>query len=195
MIRYVWFDAAGVLFHVVAQRLGQEISRDFGIPVMGVVAAWRKVQNEHETGDGSRFWHDLAAELGIDCSPEALEKRYRSSVLPVSGMLELLASLQGRYSLVLANNEARLTDSIRNELVGHFRYFDHVCSSWKIGVRKPSKEYFLKVLDIIGASPQECVFVDDMQKNLDMASSVGIHTILFRDAGQLKKDLEKIGVR
>lgn len=41
----------------------------------------------------------------------------------------------------------------------------------------------------------ECLFIDDSQKNTVAARDLGIRTILFRNAGQLKKELAAYHVR
>ena len=64
-----------------------------------------------------------------------------------------------------------------------------------MGSRKPEPEIFTKVLKIIKMKPEETVFIDDVQKFLDGAKSVGMHTILFKNRVQLIRDLKKLNVK
>ena len=54
----------------------------------------------------------------------------------------------------------------------------HLFTSGQIGVAKPNKEAFLKVLDILGEKPEDWTYVGDHYEN-DMlgASSAGMHTL------------------
>jgi len=47
----------------------------------------------------------------------------------------------------------------------------------------------------LGHKPEEIVFIDDMKINLEVPKNFGVKTILFKNAAQLKKDLNKFGVK
>jgi FMN phosphatase YigB (HAD superfamily) len=44
------------------------------------------------------------------------------------------------------------------------------------------------------AAPNRTVFVDDRLQNLNPAASLGVKTILFESAGQLRADLRALGL-
>ena len=46
------------------------------------------------------------------------------------------------------------------------------------------------VLKKVRFKPEECLFIDNTQKNLDAAKKLGIKTILFNDSKQLEKRLK-----
>jgi len=43
-----------------------------------------------------------------------------------------------------------------------------------------------------GLIPENCVFLDDLQANLDGAAAFGIHTIRFQSYDQARGDLEAL---
>ena len=43
------------------------------------------------------------------------------------------------------------------------------------------------------AAPKRTVFIDDRLQNLDPAAALGVKTILFESAGQLRADLRRSG--
>jgi HAD superfamily hydrolase (TIGR01509 family) len=61
-------------------------------------------------------------------------------------------------------------------------------------VKKPHREIYQIALDITHRAPDEAVFIDDRQLNLDGAKELGIHTIEFQDVGQLRSSLAALGV-
>jgi FMN phosphatase YigB (HAD superfamily) len=61
-------------------------------------------------------------------------------------------------------------------------------------VRKPDPRIYQIALRKIGLPADECVFVDDKAENLMPAMEAGMKVILFHDARQLRKDLERLGV-
>lgn len=60
---------------------------------------------------------------------------------------------------------------------------------------KPNKKAFKLILKKMKSSPKQTIFIDDNQKNINAARRLGIHTILFKNNTQLKKDLAKLGVK
>ena len=75
---------------------------------------------------------------------------------------------------------------------GWFDVFDRVFLSFELGARKPDKAAYHAVLKRIRAKPGDCVLIDDKERNVKGAVSIGMHAILFKSARQLRRDLEKL---
>lgn len=54
--------------------------------------------------------------------------------------------------------------------------YDYVFLSFEMGLKKPNVEIFRKVLDSVPFKPEEILFIDDLDLNIDAASSLGIKT-------------------
>lgn len=59
--------------------------------------------------------------------------------------------------------------------------FDTIIISSEIGVAKPDPDFFIKTLEILKATPEEILFIDDNPKNTSAAEKLGIHSIVFRE--------------
>lgn len=59
---------------------------------------------------------------------------------------------------------------------------------------KPEPEIYQKLIAKYKLIPEECVFIDDLQRNLDGAAAFGIQTVLFKNHKQAVEDLKKLGV-
>lgn len=59
--------------------------------------------------------------------------------------------------------------------------FDAVVESSKVGCRKPETRFYEIACEIVGVSPNECVFLDDLGINLKPAAAMGMHTIKVVD--------------
>lgn len=73
-------------------------------------------------------------------------------------------------------------------------YFPKPSLSYKSGFMKPAKEAYLDACKKISLPPERCLFIDDMQINIDGAVSAGLQAILFRDANKLRCDLGKLNI-
>ena len=65
-----------------------------------------------------------------------------------------------------------------------------VIVSGEVGLAKPDADIFRYALERFGLEADDTVMIDDTQENLDSASTVGLGTILFSSADQLRADLQ-----
>jgi len=70
----------------------------------------------------------------------------------------------------------------------------HTFFSADLGMIKPSPDIFRHVVAALGAEPQDVIFVDDRGDNIAAAAALGIRTIHFRNADELRQELTSFGV-
>ena len=75
---------------------------------------------------------------------------------------------------------------------GHYEIFDAVYASHLIGLAKPDPAFYSYILDQERCSAEQAVFIDDVQTNVRAAETLGIRSLLFTGAEQLKKDLNSL---
>ena len=92
------------------------------------------------------------------------------------------------------NNESDELNRYRIELFGLKTIFDSFLSSCWLGVRKPSRAFYDKVLSITQAKPENSVFIDDREQNLEPARLLGMHGIHYISAAQMSVELKELGV-
>ena len=97
-----------------------------------------------------------------------------------------------RYTLMTLNNESEELNIYRIDSFGIAEIFEAFVSSCWLGVRKPMRRFYNRALGIAHAEPASSLFIDDRQQNLTPARSLGMNTILFQSAKQLRSDLERL---
>jgi len=100
----------------------------------------------------------------------------------------------GAVELATLNNESAELNEYRIAHFGLLGIFPTFFSSCWIGVRKPTLAIYKRVLGMTQANPETTLFVDDRQQNLSPAAGLGIRTIHFRNAVQLRTDLRAHGL-
>ncbi len=100
----------------------------------------------------------------------------------------------GRYLLATINNEALELNLYRIEKFGLRKDFIAFFSSCYLGVRKPDAAIYRMALQVTARSPGECVFIDDRELNLECARLLGMRTIHYQNAAQLREELDRNGV-
>jgi len=106
---------------------------------------------------------------------------------------ELTASR--RYFMAALNNESLELNSYRIRKFDLQRNFTAFFTSCYLRLRKPDPRIYQAALGIAQRAPEECVFIDDRPKNLEPAKALGMNTILFESAEQLRASLDHSGVR
>jgi putative hydrolase of the HAD superfamily len=70
------------------------------------------------------------------------------------------------------------------------KLFDHVIESAKIGMRKPDRRIYERMVEALQVDPKNCVYLDDLGVNLKPARAMGMTTIKVVSAPQAITELE-----
>lgn len=135
----------------------------------------------------------------IFCSPRSFAPRAFKDFMfeqsrPIDGVLDVLAEVAGtrRYMLGTLNNESRELNDYRLDTFGLRQWFSvFVCSAF-LGVMKPGPAIFRIALDLVQTDPGSVLMIDDRPLNVEAAVKAGMHAIHFRDAVQLRAELQKV---
>lgn len=99
------------------------------------------------------------------------------------------------YHTYILSNYGRYTRECTLEALSFEKEMDGVVFSYQIQAIKPEPEIYQELLTRYHLDPDECVFLDDRQVNLDEANRQGIHTILFQGYEQACEKLRALGVQ
>ena len=108
------------------------------------------------------------------------------------GVIDVLADLRaGRTPLALLSNAGPdYASYFRHGPLGDF--FPACYVSGELGLLKPHAEIFRHVLDDLGITPAEAVFIDNRESNVAGAEMLGITGHVFTDAARLRAFLESL---
>ena len=107
--------------------------------------------------------------------------RRNRAILPVPGMVELLADLkEAGFRLYLLSNTSVAYHRFRSAIPG-IRYFDDTLISADVGLVKPDPEIFHLACRRFDIIPSESAFIDDTPINAEAAHYVGMRAFVFND--------------
>ena len=151
----------------------------------------------YESGkiDTAGFLAELNKHLGTAIEREEFCKIWNASFDENKEMAELLSVLREQRPLYLLSN----TNEVHYEhLQGTFnvaRHFNELLLSYELGCSKPEHTIYREVLKRSGFAAAECLFVDDLEPNIRAAQEVGLNTIHFKGAADLKTRLSAMGFK
>ena len=119
----------------------------------------------------------------------------QSSELPDSRAVLSEVDATGKYLQSTINNEPLEINEMRIHQFNLRREFKAFFSSCYLGVRKPDEGIYKLALEVTQRSPEECLFIDDRELNLECARQLHMATIHFQNAAQLRADLIASGVK
>jgi putative hydrolase of the HAD superfamily len=96
--------------------------------------------------------------------------------------------------LATLNNESAELNVHRIHAFGLDEIFPTFFTSCWLGVRKPTHAIYTRVLGMTQADPSTTLFVDDRLQNLAPAAALGMRTIHFQGAEQLRTEMRSHGV-
>lgn len=99
------------------------------------------------------------------------------------------------YTLVLGSNTNDLhANHFRRQFAEILAHFDRLVLSYEVGHIKPSKSFYLACASAAEAPPADCLFIDDLQENVEGARVAGLVGLLYESTEKLLQDLEALGV-
>lgn len=196
-ITTIVFDLGGVLIELD----GPPIKDTWVDESIDYAENWRRWGNSrcvqaYETGTitSKAFITGVIAELELNVSEEVFRSAYISwpkSFFP--GTEKLLAALKTTYRLAFYSNTSDLhLPRLLND-VGLAKYFERTFASYEIGYFKPDHNGYRYVLSEMQVSPDEVLFIDDNQINVEGAAAVGIRARKAFQHEEVKRVLREEG--
>ena len=98
--------------------------------------------------------------------------------------LEELRELKKQYNIFMLSNtnpimwDTRIAEEFRHEGKEMSDYFDGIVTSFEAKCIKPDAKIFETAIEQCQIVPEETIFLDDSQKNLNAAAMLGFNTLL-----------------
>jgi epoxide hydrolase-like predicted phosphatase len=190
----VIFDLGGVLLRTENPQPRLDLAKRYGLTKDEleklVFGSETSLQAEVGAVSPKAVWTHVQKTLRIaDTDLQIFQDAFWAGDRLDEDLLLLVNSLQGKYRTVLLSNA--WIDMRKNiaQRFGKLDAFEMQIFSAEVGLRKPAPEIFHLVLDLLGADPEEAVFVDDFIENIQAARKLGLRTIHFKNAIQTRQDL------
>jgi putative hydrolase of the HAD superfamily len=201
-IEAVIFDFGGVITNMrwdVARQLEEAhgLERNTLLRTLYDADDWRQL----ERGVGEVEPFRLAAHARLEAAAgkplPPLHEQWRESWHLIDENIALIKALRPPYKLaVLSNADITLEDRMRDGL-GIHELFDCVVCSAAVGMAKPDPAIYALAAERIGFPPEACVFIDDLDRNVDAARAAGMAGVHYRvhHNDDLAAQLAELGVQ
>lgn len=140
------------------------------------------------------FHRRMCQTYQLDLSFEAFKSLWCETLYRMDGMEDLVASLSQKMTVGLLSD----TDPI---------HWCSICSRWpwiaaiknptlsyEVGVMKPNAAAYLAAAENVKTPPPQCLFIDDLESNVEGARAIGMHAIRFEGKDSLIRQLSTSGI-
>jgi 2-haloacid dehalogenase len=113
----------------------------------------------------------------------------------IDGAVAIVAELRDAgCELHALTNWSYETFPIARERFPFLTWFESILVSAEVGLIKPDPAIFLLLVERIGRTPEECIYIDDNARNVAAAAALGFDAVRFESAAQLRAALVRRGM-
>jgi len=201
-IKAIFFDFDGVLTidKTGTQSICNYISEKYNVDKKIFEKEYRKYNNDLLYGitTHEKIWDNLCQNLNEKIPISILHDSFENT--PINNeMLDFVKIIKRKNiktALITNNKIDRI--KIITEKYKLKKIFNMILVSAEIGFGKDNKIIFESALDKLNIKSNECIFIDNQEKNLIIPKSMGINTIFFdneeKNMGKLKYEIKKYGI-
>lgn len=131
------------------------------------------------------FYNEMRRRIGRPVSDNEITDAINELLISIPvERLRLLRELKQHFKVMLLSNtnsimfDTKIADCFAQEGLSVSHYFNDIFLSYRLKACKPHAEIFEKVIAQAQIIPEETLFFDDSQQNLDTAAALGFKTYL-----------------
>jgi putative hydrolase of the HAD superfamily len=202
MIKAILFDFDGVLTTDAtgSQSICNYICKKTGLDVEMFKREYYKYNNDLLYGkiNHKNIWDTLCKGINTPIDINILYESFINTPID-SKMMSLIDELKQQNYII-----GMVTDNKKDRIdyiVKYYQWnkiFDIITISAEVGSGKDYDEIFIKTIENINANVEECVFIDNQEKNLIAPKNMGMNVIYFdhekRNYGKLVEELKNLSV-
>jgi len=183
----IW-DFSGVILQPRVADPHAFIASELGVPAEEIRKYFDGVRNFNmDIGEESEqdFYMRMIKELGLPKDDKKIFDDYLFDLFEVNReLIDFIAWSKPKIKPALCSNfSASLRPLIRDKYKIE-NLFDAIVVSSEVKMLKPQAEIYQLTLQQLGVMPQEALFIDDQEKNIEGAEAVGLRGIVYKNAAQ-----------
>jgi len=112
-------------------------------------------------------------------------QKFWGALHPNDEMIALMRELKGNgLKMAMLTNNVREWEPLWRSMLPVDEIFEEIVDSAFVGCRKPEARIYELTLERIGMPAEACLFIDDLQPNIEGAETAGMSAVHFRENAQ-----------
>lgn len=191
-IKAIIFDLGGVVVHSGFK----DLVNDYCVACL-TEAGKRKIkalEREFNIGDitENEFYDQMHEVFNVHLTDQQMHDYIVSHMKTDKQLVEFIPSLKKSKVALLSNALGPITQEVlKKKDIEVKKLFDKVFLSNKMHMVKPDAKTYRHILKKLEVEPEEALMVDDQEVNIEGAKKVGMQGIVYENAEQFKRDLDR----
>ncbi len=200
MIKALVFDLGNVLINfdwkIAESRLNQ-IQSELGTSITKFLYENDSIIENLEKGKitEDEFLTTIKLKFQPSLDKETIAKIFSEIFWENKQLTKLLPELKKNYKLYLLSNTNIIHRKFGWEHYEFLKHFDKLFLSYEIGAVKPEIEIYNFVINSTQLSPDEVLYIDDIEEYVSAAKNLGWNALHFRSNEELFEDLRRMKIR
>jgi putative hydrolase of the HAD superfamily len=159
---------------------------------------FQPLMNQFECGaiGPEDFARKVMASVGLNLSYAEFVIAWQDIFWLNESIAQLIELLSARgYKLLLGSNTNILHAAhFRRQFAPTLNQLDHLIVSYEVGAMKPDRRFYDACVAAAGVPAASCVFIDDLNENVDGARQAGLTGLHYVGTPALISDLRRLGL-
>ena len=195
LLRCIVFDVGNVILyfnnHLVSQRLAQITGRPESQLFKYIFGLYNDMELDLGKTPTQQFLKTVKDELRLDMDLAHLGILFSDIFAENVLVSEFIRKLKWKLPLIALSN----TNESHFEFIKHrfsiLQLLDHCVLSYVSGLKKPHPGIYFEALKWSGTRAENCLFIDDQEKNTTPARKLGFQTHLYRSFENLSQAISR----
>ena len=194
MVTHILVDIHGVLTKGdEGQNFSSFFKNNFNINPEEQNIFWRNYVNKLDKNEinSGEYLVAFNQKFHTFLTPDKYFDLLASQITPNIDLLKYLSDLSKKYQIIIVSDNLfdlanKLEKVLKNDFDKYPKFY-----SYEYGLTK--KDGLLStVINNLNLIPQNCLFIDDSQTNIDVGNQLEIHSLLFKNNYELFAQIEKV---
>ena len=194
MIKVIAFDLGGVFFtegkSVLARKLSEKHHYKPEV-ILGLLKSPESIKLRKGLISDEAFWSWAEKHLPKGYNVQLIKKEWYESYTPDKEIRTIVEKLRGKYTLLIFSDNIKSRVEYLDQKYHFRKLFDIEVYSHDYHLAKPEKDFIKIMIRAAGVKPEEILYIDDKEKNIAAAKSLGIKGIIY-SRGEFNKLLEEL---
>lgn len=201
MISTVIFDLGNVLVKVkhkgLLQHLKNELDNRISLDELKALFMSSPACKSYQIGsiNSDQFYEQIKRELKLQLSKDIFKKCWQDILGLIDQNVSLLPILKRNYKLAIISDTNPWHIDIIGEKFEIFNYFQVLIFSYDVHLTKPDPRIFRLAMQRTDSEPENCVYIDDLEQNIEAAKKLNMHGILYKTHSELVHELQNLEIK
>lgn len=140
----------------------------------------------------TKFYKEISKVFGVHLTPKQMHNEIVKKMQVNKKLVEFIPHIKKAKVALFTNSIGHMAvDVLHKRGVPVRKTFDKLFVSSKIHYAKPDAKAYHYVVRHLKIKPEQAMMVDDRKENIDAAKKIGMKGIIFKNAAQFKRELNK----